>query len=92
MAKGTPATIVPVGMNYFSAHKFRSRAVIEFGDADSVSASLIQDFKNGKKRDAVGSLMSKINEALAAITVSAPDLETLMLGYIFLSYPIDHGQ
>ncbi|KAH9211251.1 hypothetical protein DL95DRAFT_369817 [Leptodontidium sp. 2 PMI_412] len=79
LAQGTPLTIVPVGMNYFSAHKFRSRAVIEFGDAVTVSRSTIYDFKNGKKREAIGVVMGDISEALAAVTVSAPDFETLNL-------------
>jgi glycerol-3-phosphate O-acyltransferase / dihydroxyacetone phosphate acyltransferase len=91
LTKGTPVTIVPVGLNYFSAHKFRSRAVIEFGDPVDVSESLIQDFKNGKKRNAVGSLMSQIHEALTAVTVSAPDFDTLMVCYILLPFRIDHG-
>jgi glycerol-3-phosphate O-acyltransferase/dihydroxyacetone phosphate acyltransferase len=91
LAKGTPVTIVPVGLNYFSAHKFRSRAVIEFGDPVVVSASLIQAFKNGNKRGSVGGLMSQIHEALAAVTVSAPDFDTLMVCYILLPFRIDHG-
>ncbi|RDW73544.1 hypothetical protein BP6252_07451 [Coleophoma cylindrospora] len=82
LARGTPVTIVPVGMNYFSAHKFRSRAVIEFGDAITIPASLVQDFQAGKKRDAVGNVMSQISEALASVTVSAPDYDTLMLIHI----------
>ncbi|KAK0120426.1 hypothetical protein ONS96_010642 [Cadophora gregata f. sp. sojae] len=77
LAQGTPLTIVPVGMNYFSAHKFRSRAVIEFGDAVTVSAATIHDFRNGNKREAVRLVMADISVALAAVTVSAPDFETL---------------
>ncbi|KAH6677125.1 hypothetical protein B0J14DRAFT_336110 [Halenospora varia] len=79
LAEGTPISIVPVGLTYFSAHKFRSRAVIEFGDIIHVSSSLIHDFKNGKKRGAVGTMMKDISEALASVTVSAPNFETLQL-------------
>lgn len=82
LAQGTALTIVPVGMNYFSAHKFRSRAVIEFGDAVTVSQSTIYDFKNGKKREAIGAVMGDISEALAAVTVSAPDFETLNVSFL----------
>ncbi len=77
LTRGTPVSIVPVGMNYFSAHKFRSRAVIEFGDTVVISPSLIHEFQNGKKRDAIGTVMSDLSQALAAVTVSAPDFETL---------------
>lgn len=77
LAKGTKVTIVPVGLTYFHAHKFRSRAVIEFGDSIPVSKSQIHDFRNGKKREIVGTLMGDISQALASVTVSAPDFETL---------------
>ncbi|KAF8861603.1 hypothetical protein BDZ45DRAFT_249272 [Acephala macrosclerotiorum] len=79
LSRGTKVTIVPVGLTYFTAHKFRSRAVIEFGESIPVSESRIDDFNNGKKRDAVGGLMNDISQALAAVTVSAPDFETLNL-------------
>lgn len=79
LSEGTPISIVPVGLTYFSAHKFRSRAVIEFGDIIHVSSSLIHDFKNGKKRGAVGTMMKDISEALASVTVSAPNFETLQV-------------
>ena len=84
LVQGTPVTIVPVGMNYFSAHKFRSRAVIEFGDAVNVSAGTIHDFQNGKKREAIEAVMSDISEALAAVTVSAPDFETLNVSLLIV--------
>lgn len=84
LAQGTPVTIVPVGMNYFSAHKFRSRAVIEFGDAVNVSAATIHDFQSGKKREAIGAVMTDISEALAAVTVSAPDFETLNVSLLIV--------
>ncbi|KUJ06366.1 uncharacterized protein LY89DRAFT_743846 [Mollisia scopiformis] len=79
LAQNTKVTIVPVGLTYFTAHKFRSRAVIEFGESIPVSEARVQDFKNGKKRDGVGGLMNDISQALAAVTMSAPDFETLNL-------------
>jgi glycerol-3-phosphate O-acyltransferase/dihydroxyacetone phosphate acyltransferase len=88
LARGTSITIVPVGMSYFSAHKFRSRAVIEFGNSVPVPASLIQDFKNGKKQDAVRDLMSQIHEALDAVTVSAPDFNTLMACCVLVPFQL----
>lgn len=79
LARGIPVTVVPVGMNYFSAHKFRSSAVIEFGDPVLISSSTVQDFQIGNKRSAIGSVMSEISQALATVTVSAPDYDTLMV-------------
>ncbi len=74
-------SIIPCGMNYFNPHKFRSRAVIEFGNPVQVHPDQIEAFKAGgnSKRNAIGSLLETIQEALAAVTQQAPDLETLLL-------------
>lgn len=71
--------IVPVGMNYFHAHKFRSRAVIEFGTPVEVSNELLQEYKNGNKREATGKLLDEVYNGLSAVTTLAPDYDTLML-------------
>lgn len=72
-------TIVPVGMNYFHAHKFRSRAVIEFGAPIEIEPELVEQYKNGSKRDAVGKVLQNVYDALSTVTVQAPDYDTLML-------------
>jgi glycerol-3-phosphate O-acyltransferase/dihydroxyacetone phosphate acyltransferase len=79
LAENAPVTVIPVGLTYFSAHKFRSRAVVEFGDAVPVAPSLVKGFKDGRRREAIRSLMGDISQALAAVTVSAPDFDTLMV-------------
>ncbi|KAJ7220775.1 hypothetical protein GGX14DRAFT_203583 [Mycena pura] len=73
--------IVPVGLSYFHAHKFRSRAVVEFGRAMDVPAELVEMFKQGgaQKREAVGKFLDLIFDALKTVTVRAPDYDTLML-------------
>ncbi|KAK4219921.1 glycerol-3-phosphate O-acyltransferase 1 [Rhypophila decipiens] len=70
--------IVPVGMNYFHAHKFRSRAVIEFGPPLEVPAKFVEMYKNNQRRDAIGGVLDMVHSALNAVTVSAPDYDTLM--------------
>ncbi|KAM0698121.1 hypothetical protein Q7P36_001585 [Cladosporium allicinum] len=74
-------TILPCGLSYFNPHKFRSRAVVEFGDPVKVSPDQVAAFKQGKeaKREAVGALLQTIQDALAAVTQQAPDYETLAL-------------
>lgn len=88
MALGTMACypnvdvkIVPVGLSYFHAHRFRSRAVIEFGPPLNVSSELVEKFKNGgpDKREAVSKLLNQVYDALKAVTVRAPDYDTLMV-------------
>jgi glycerol-3-phosphate O-acyltransferase / dihydroxyacetone phosphate acyltransferase len=76
--------IVPVGMNYFHAHKFRSRAVVEFGDPIEVPQELVDLYRKGERRDAVGHLLQTVYDALVAVTVTAPDYDTLMVRCPFL--------
>lgn len=70
--------IVPVGMNYFHAHKFRSRAVVEFGAPFELPRELIDKYKNNQRREAIGATLDMCHQALGAVTTSAPDYDTLM--------------
>jgi glycerol-3-phosphate O-acyltransferase / dihydroxyacetone phosphate acyltransferase len=72
-------TIVPVGMNYFHAHKFRSRAVIEFGTPIEISSELVQKYSAGEKREAVKEVLSMVYNGLRTVTVTSPDYDTLMV-------------
>ncbi|KAJ3978754.1 hypothetical protein F5890DRAFT_1652084, partial [Lentinula detonsa] len=82
--------IVPVGLSYFHPHKFRSRAVVEFGSAMDVPPELVEMFKQGgsQKREAVSKFLELVYDALKTVTVRAPDYDTLMvcllngLGYL----------
>lgn len=71
--------IVPCGMNYFHAHKFRSRAVIEFGNPVEVPKELVELYKSGERREAVSQLLDTVYQSLVAVTVTSPDYDTLML-------------
>ena len=71
--------IVPCGMNYFHAHKFRSRAVIEFGNPIEVPTELVQLYQSGERREATRQLLETIYQALVAVTVTSPDYDTLMV-------------
>lgn len=73
--------LVPVGLSYFHAHRFRSRAVVEFGSALDVPAEFVEKFKQGgpEKREAVSKFLDLVYEALKTVTIRAPDYDTLML-------------
>ncbi|EEB93358.1 hypothetical protein MPER_07994, partial [Moniliophthora perniciosa FA553] len=62
--------IVPVGFSYFHAHRFRSRAVVEFGTALDVPEEFVEMFKQGgaQKRDAVQKFLDLIYDALKTVT------------------------
>ncbi|KAK9760272.1 Glycerol-3-phosphate/dihydroxyacetone phosphate acyltransferase, partial [Basidiobolus ranarum] len=78
---GLNVKIVPCGLNYFHPHRFRSRAVVEFGDPLTIPRHLVEQFKEGgaAKREAIGKLMDTISNALRSVTINAPDYETLMV-------------
>ncbi|KAF9899582.1 hypothetical protein EC991_008602 [Linnemannia zychae] len=73
--------IVTCGLNYFHPHRFRSRAVVEFGEPLTVPPELVEMYKRGgaDKREACGKLLDTIYEALRGVTLNAPDYETLMV-------------
>ncbi|QKX55741.1 uncharacterized protein TRUGW13939_02839 [Talaromyces rugulosus] len=71
--------IVPCGMNYFHAHKFRSRAVVEFGTPIDIPPELVEKYKRGERREAVGELLDTIYHSLLSVTVNGPDYKTLMV-------------
>lgn len=83
MAKypGLDVKVVPVGLNYFHAHRFRSRAVVEFGSPLTISARHVEMFENGgmEKRQACGKLLDTIYDSLKSVTLNAESYETLMV-------------
>lgn len=75
---GLNIKIVPVGMNYFHAHKFRSRALLEFGDPIEISQSLVNMYsKSETTSDAVKILLSEITKGVKAVTVTCPDFTSI---------------
>lgn len=78
---GLDVKLVPVGLSYFHAHKFRSRAVVEFGTPITVDPEFVDMYKQGgpKKREACGKLLEQVHDGLRAVTLRAPDWETLQV-------------
>ncbi|CDO93309.1 unnamed protein product [Kluyveromyces dobzhanskii CBS 2104] len=72
--------IVPCGMNYFHPHKFRSRAVVEFGHPIEITPKLVEKYRDpATNREAVKELLDTVSEGLKAVTVTCPDYDTLMV-------------
>lgn len=69
--------VIPVGMNYFHPHKFRSRAVIEFGKPIKVDKKLGKKYEENPK-DSVAKLIDVITLGLKEVTVTCGDYDTLM--------------
>ena len=74
-----PLRLVPVGLNYFSGHRFRSRVFVDIGEPLTVPSELLPRYMQGgeEKRAATSELMAMLNAALSALTISAPDYDTL---------------
>ncbi|GAN03179.1 glycerol-3-phosphate acyltransferase Sct1 [Mucor ambiguus] len=73
--------IVPVGLNYFHPDRFRSRAVVSFGQPMTIDKADVAKYKLGgkDKREAVTKLLDQSDEAFKTVTVNAPDYDTLMV-------------
>lgn len=78
---GLDVKIVPVGLNYFHPHRFRSRAAIEFGEPISIDSEYVDMYKMGgeKKRKACGQLLQIVYKGLRAVTVNVPSYEDLLV-------------
>lgn len=69
--------IVPVGLNYFHAHKFRSRVVIEFGKPIVLTKSDGKDYEKNS-REVVNHYLELITLRLNEVTVTCDDYDTLI--------------
>lgn len=69
--------IIPVGLSYFHPHKFRSRAVIEFGKPIKITKSQGEEYLKDS-RPAVDNLLNTVNLGLREVSVTCDDFETLI--------------
>lgn len=70
--------VIPVGLNYFHPHKFRSRCVVEFGEPIVVDKSHWGPEYEQDSKKAIGDLLSEITKRLSTVTVSCEDYDTMM--------------
>eukprot|EP00277_Geminigera_cryophila_P004919 CAMPEP_0179434102 /NCGR_PEP_ID=MMETSP0799-20121207/18417_1 /TAXON_ID=46947 /ORGANISM="Geminigera cryophila, Strain CCMP2564" /LENGTH=759 /DNA_ID=CAMNT_0021212547 /DNA_START=240 /DNA_END=2519 /DNA_ORIENTATION=- len=80
--RGLKISVVPVGLNYFSPHKFRSTVSVDFGDPIEVDQSIVDLWLNGgkeEKQEANCAVMELVIAGMSAVTLQAKDVETLEL-------------
>ncbi|KAI9265571.1 hypothetical protein BY458DRAFT_540483 [Sporodiniella umbellata] len=67
--------IVPVGLNYFHPHRFRSRVTVSYGRPITVQEKWVQNYGKGGllKRKAICSLLEAGYLGLQKVTVNAPN-------------------
>ncbi|CAM9495549.1 unnamed protein product, partial [Sphacelaria rigidula] len=77
---GVNVPVVPIGLNYFRGHRFRARAVVEFGPPVRISEELYDLYKTNKK-EAYSQLLMQVEEGMRGCLVTAPDYDSLQLVY-----------
>lgn len=77
--EGLKVPIIPVGINYFKGHRFRSRVFIDIGSPIFPTDKQLAMFKEGKeqKRKACAELLESVVQGIGAVTLEAPDFKTL---------------
>lgn len=78
---GLQVPIVPVGLSYFRAHRWRGRAVVEYGRPFYADLSTLDDFKAGgtKRRKVCSAFLEEVEKSMRSVILSAPDYESLEL-------------
>ncbi len=69
-------TLVPCGLTYTHRHRFRSQALLHFGEPISVDAEWLSAYETSAVAT-VRAFTDHIADALAKVTLNAPDWETL---------------
>ena len=78
---GINVPIVPVGLNYFKAHRWRGRAVVEYGRPIRINPSTLKAYKQGgaERRKVCSELLDRVQDSMKSVIVSAPDYDTLQV-------------
>lgn len=72
----TTVKIVPCGLNYIHRHRFRSQALIEFGEPIVIDSRWVERYQ-ADEQAAVRELTEHLAATLTAVTLNAPDWNTL---------------
>lgn len=72
----TRVEIIPCGLNYIHRHRFRSQVLIEFGQPIVIDDQWVAAYQEDEQA-AVRKLTDHLAEALAGVTLNAPDWRTL---------------
>lgn len=75
---GLHVPIVPIGLTYFRGDRFRGRVVVEFGEPIHITKDLVQTYKRSR-RDGYQALLSKVEDGIRSVIVTAPGYEQLTL-------------
>jgi len=76
---GINVPIVPVGLNYFDAHKWRGKAVVEYGRPILLNPNTLKDYKLGglARRKVCNELLDRVQDSMKSVIVAMPDYQSL---------------
>jgi glycerol-3-phosphate O-acyltransferase/dihydroxyacetone phosphate acyltransferase len=76
---GLNVPIVPVGLNYFRTHRWRGKALVEYGDPVYIDPSTLKDYMadGDQKRIVVNELLDRIRDSMRSVIVAMPDYDSL---------------
>ena len=77
--KNLPVKIIPVGINYFRGHRFRSRVFVDIGQPIVPSVSQATRFEAGgsDRRQAQNELLKQVMAGVKSVTIQADSFDTL---------------
>lgn len=73
---GSGVQVVCCGLQYAHRRRFRSRVLVQYGQAIDIDAAWVERYQQDP-REAAAALTEAIEQGLRALTVNAPDWETL---------------
>jgi glycerol-3-phosphate O-acyltransferase/dihydroxyacetone phosphate acyltransferase len=78
---GLNVPIIPVGLNYFRTHRWRGKAIVEYGDPVYIDPGTLKDYKAGgdRKRAVCNEFLDRIQDSMRSVIVSMPDYESLQV-------------
>jgi glycerol-3-phosphate O-acyltransferase/dihydroxyacetone phosphate acyltransferase len=74
-------SIVPVGLTYLHRQRFRSQALVNYGEAISIDEAWMAQYREAEK-EAVKSLTEEIEQRIKTLTVNTPSWEVMRLMHI----------
>jgi len=86
--------IIPVGLNYFHGHRFRGRAVVEFGAPIYIDPETLPSYVEGgkEKRRVCSELIDKVADGMRSTLVVTPTYEDLRMVHTARRLFMDRGQ
>jgi len=71
--------IIPVGINYFNGHRFRSRVFVEIGEPILPDPMLVEKYRKGgqEQKNAQIQLLEQVASGLAGVTIDAGSFDEL---------------